>query len=29
VSDTRYSARGAMLDEDKIISSWSLELSLV
>ena len=28
-SDTRYSARGAMLDEDKIISSWSLELSLV
>ena len=28
-SDTRYSARGAMLDEDKIISSWSLELSLI
>ena len=27
-SETRYSARGALLDEDKLISSWALELSL-
>lgn len=25
----RYSARGAMMDEDKVISSWAVELSLV
>ncbi len=24
-----YSARGAMLDEDKVISTWALELSLL
>ena len=24
-----YSVRGAMLDEDKLISTWALELSLV
>ena len=28
-SETRYSARGALLDEDKLISSWALELSRV
>ena len=28
-SDTRYSARGALLDEDKLISNWALELSLI
>jgi hypothetical protein len=26
-TETRYSARGALLDEDKLISSWALELS--
>jgi hypothetical protein len=28
-AETRYSARGALLDEDKLISSWALELSLM
>ena len=27
--EKRYSARGALLDEDKLISSWALELSLM
>jgi len=26
-SDTRYSVRGAMLDEDKLISTWALDLT--
>ncbi len=28
-TDKAYSARGAMLDEDKVISTWALQLSLV
>ena len=27
--DKSYSARGAMLDEDKLVSAWALELTLV
>ena len=27
--EKHYSARGALLDEDKLISSWAIELSLV
>ncbi len=27
--EKRYSARGALLDEDKVISSWAMELSMV
>lgn len=29
VTDKTYSARGAMLDEDKVMSTWALELTLV
>lgn len=29
LNEKTYSARGAMLDEDKVISTWTLELSLV
>jgi hypothetical protein len=25
--DTRYSARGTLLEEDKVLSSWALELA--
>ncbi len=28
-NETHYSARGSLLDEDKVISSWALELTLV
>ena len=28
-NDKRYTARGALLDEDKVISTWALELSLI
>lgn len=28
-NDKAYSARGAMLDEDKVISTWALELALL
>jgi hypothetical protein len=27
-SETRYAARGALLEDDKVISTWALELSL-
>jgi hypothetical protein len=27
--EKRYSARGALLEEDKLVSSWALELALV
>lgn len=27
--ERRYTARGSMLDEDKLISTWALELSLI
>ena len=29
ISGKSYSARGAMLDEDKVISTWALELTLL
>ncbi len=29
MSDKAYSARGAMLDEDKVMSTWALELTMV
>jgi hypothetical protein len=28
-SEKHYSARGSMLDEDKVLSTWALELTLV
>jgi hypothetical protein len=28
-ADKAYSARGALLDEDKVISTWALELTLL
>jgi hypothetical protein len=29
ITEKNYGARGALMDEDKLISTWALELSLV
>ena len=29
ISDSRYAARGALLEEDKVVSTWALELTRV